>query len=109
MPKHPPTRNDDHETEDDVALEPDTAVVSGSVAGTDANEAGDLLLELSTAIFKLSVLLHEADETDWRALQPRMIAFRAVVDSLPVEPKRRRAIGFTPPRKTAPAAKRVRK
>lgn len=102
--KNPPVANDD----DEDFFDEETAydIVSGAVTGTDANAAGDLLLDISAALLRAAVYLSEADEDDWKAFGPRLATMRSVFAQLPTEPKKRRSIGF---RMAPPPVKKARR
>ena len=70
-----------------------TALVGGA-SGDSGGELSALVLEMSCATVKLATLLQEADEREWRAVQPRLKTLRSLLGQLPDKPAPRRAVGF---------------
>lgn len=101
---------DDEEYEDDEEFWEDEAPLDTTNAFASAPDGptmlADLLLELSSAMMKLRVLLTEAEEAEFMAVVPRYAALLEEVDKLPTEPTRRRKIGFKVEKTEAPVAKK---
>lgn len=76
--------------------DPPVEALPGSPPSDVAPSAtSELLLELTAAVTRLHVLMHEADEEEFKAIARRLRLFRRLVNELPERPSRpTKRIGF---------------
>ena len=92
----------DHE-DADLPVETESGGASPTGQGSDL---GELLLDLTVAMVKATILLAEADRAAWDDLAPRLGFFRNALENFPRTPPPARRIGFVPPKPTRKRGKR---
>lgn len=78
--------------------EPENQATTAHAFSAGHQEAGALLLELVPALIRLHILLSEAEEDEFRVLQPRLRAFLECADNLPRVATPQRRLGFKHPK-----------
>lgn len=71
----------------------DLAHGSGGTSGVDSPLANELL-DATSLLTRVGVLLSEASADDWREVRTRLDALRGAIRSLPKAPPRRKRVGF---------------
>lgn len=106
MPGRPSGDDEEEDGDEDAPVETDTGSASPTAQGSDL---GELLLDLTCAMVKASILLGEADAEAWKECAPRIEALRSAMLLFPTKAPKERRVGFEPPKPTrARAAKRGR-
>jgi hypothetical protein len=84
--------SDEEEWEDEEAIVP---LQEHNHGHTENSVLSELLVDMMCAVTKLTVLLAEADEDEFKLVQARLNAFRSMVDSLPEKPTvPKKVVGF---------------
>jgi hypothetical protein len=96
------SRSEDDDEDADVPVETDTGGASPTGHGSDL---GELLLDLTVAIVKATILLAEADRDAWDELAPRLGFFRSALENFPSTPPPARRVGFVAPTPSNPPSR----
>lgn len=78
-----------YDTDEFVSVASGTASAVGSDSGL-----ADSLLEATSLLTKVGVLLAEASADDWREVRPRINALRSAIKLMPKTSPRRKRVGY---------------
>jgi hypothetical protein len=101
MPGRPSGETEDDEDDEDVPVETE----SGAANGAQGSDLGELLLDLTVALIKASILLSEADRSAWDDLAPRLRSLHAAIGAVPTDPPPARRVGFVAPTPADPPSR----